>query len=239
MYRTTILIATCGMAAMGLTPAQGQPPAEGACLPLSTRQYNLSAVTPVDCNTAHTAEVMSVLPVPRKVWRSGSGPFWAWAYKKCHTAGITYVWGNDPAPLPVASYALPTSAQLYTYEPNKAQIRAGERWVACVGFSLGPTGKVTSRSSSIAYSGLAPTFCVSTRTWRWQDCAAPGSAAMTNAVWLKGYKAKYPGTPRAVRMAKSKCVALGRKQGLTVRNWYVPGKRAWKYGNHFGYCNFG
>ncbi len=239
MYRTTILMVSCGIAALGLTPAQGQPPTEGTCLPLSTRQSNISAVTPVDCNTAHTAEVMGVLSVPDKVWRSGSGPFWAWAYKKCHTVGITYVWGNDPAPLPVASYALPMSARLYTYEPNKAQIRAGDRWVACVGFNAGPTGSVTSRTGSISYSGLAPTLCVSTKTWKWQDCAGADSAAMTNVVWLKGYKAKYPGASRAVSMAKTKCAALGRKQGLTPRNWYIPGKRAWKYGDHFGYCNFG
>ena len=238
MYSKTILMMTCGIAALGLTPAQAAPPTVGACLPLASGQ-GLSKVAPVDCNTAHTAEVMGVLSVPKKVWRSGSGPFWAWAYRKCHTAGITYVWGNEPAPLPVSSYALPVSAVLYTYEPNKAQIRTGERWVACVGVNSTATGKRASRTGSIAYSGLAPTLCVSTQTWRWQDCAAPASAAMTNVVWLKGYKAKYPGTAKAVRMAEAKCAALGSKQGLSASYWYVPGKRAWKYGDHFGYCNFG
>lgn len=235
MYPKTILALACGLLAVGMTPALAEPPTVGACLPA---MRNPLQKTPVDCTTPHGSEVTAVLSVPRKVWRYNSGPFWAWAYKQCHASAITYVWANDPAPLPVSSYALPLSAQLATYEPTRAQIRAGERWVACVGFSLSETGEPAARTGSVAYSGLQPTLCVSNQTWRWQSCSAAGSVAMTNVVWLKGYKAKYPGSARAVSLAQRKCAALGQKQGLTVDNWYVPGKRAWKYGNHFGYCHF-
>ena len=56
---------------------------------------------------------------------------------------------------------------------------------------------------------------------------------MTNVVWLKPYKAKFPGS--AIKLAKKKCKALaGRTR--KARTWYVPGRSAWNYGDHFGYC---
>lgn len=240
MYRKAVLLATGGLAvALGLTPAMAEPPTVGACLPLTDRQWDRSTippVAPVDCNTAHTAEVMGVVPVPGKVWRSGSRAFWAWAFRKCHTVGVTYVWGNESAPLPVKSYARPMTAQLATYEPTSAQSRAGERWVACVGFNTTAKGRATPRTGSIAYTGLEPQFCVSGKTWRWQSCSAKASVPMTNVVWLKGYKAAYPGSSKALRLTERKCTSLARSRGLQLRAWYVPGKVSWNYGDHFGYC---
>lgn len=226
--------------ALGLAPAPAvaDAPAPGTCWPLTDRQWDRSTlpnVGAVDCNTTHTAEAMGSIRVTKKASRMSERAFWAWAFRGCHAVGITYVWGNDPAPLPVSSYARPMSAQLATYIPTSAQRRAGERWVSCVGFNTTPTGRATGRTGSIAFSGLLPHQCVSTKNWRWQACSAPNSAALTNVVWLKPYAAKYPGTSKAVTLAKKKCTALaGRTR--TVRTWYVPGKSAWNYGDHFGYC---
>lgn len=240
MFRAAIPVAALGLLAVGLTapPAVAKGPVPGTCLQLSSRQWNratLPAVGGVDCAGTHTAEVMGTVAVPKKVWRKGSGAFWAWAYRKCHTVGITYVWGNDSAPLPVSSYSRPMSAQLATYEPTRAQIRAGQRWVACVGFNTTATGKVTPRTGSIAYSGLEPKLCVNTTNWRWQACSAANSAPMTNVVWLTN-KTKFPGTKKAVKMAKKKCAKLANSRGKQSLTWYIPGKRSWNYGNHFGYC---
>lgn len=241
MFRTTVSVATLGLLAVGLTapPAAADPPAPGTCLLLTSRQWDrstLPAVAGVNCAGSHTAEVMGNVGVPKKVWRSGSKAFWAWAFRKCHTVGITYVWGNQSAPLPVSSYARPMSAQLATYEPNHAEINAGQRWVSCVGFNTTPTGSVASRSGSIAFSGLQPQFCVSNRTWKWQSCSAAASVPLTNVVWLKGYKAKYPGTAKAVKLARKKCTKLANSRGRKALTWYVPGKNSWNYGDHFGYC---
>lgn len=240
MLRAIIPMAALSLVAVGLTapPAVAAPPEPGTCLQLTSRQWNratIPAVGGVDCAASHTAEVMGTVAVPKKVWRKGAGGFWTWAYRKCHAVGITYVWGNESAPLPVFSYARPLSAQLATYEPTRAQIRRGERWVACVGFNTTATGRVSARTGSIAYSGLQPGFCVNTTTWRWQACSAANSAAMTNVVWLKN-TTKYPGTTKAVKLAKQKCSKLAGRRGMQLLTWYVPGKRSWNYGNHFGYC---
>jgi hypothetical protein len=241
MFARLILV-PAGMLVLGLVPAApaaAQAPAPGTCWPFTDRQWdraNLPNVGAVDCASSHTAEAMGSVRVTPKAGRMGERAFWAWAFRKCHTVGITYVWGNESAPLPVSSYARPMSAQLATYIPTRAQRRAGERWVSCVGFNTTPTGQATARTGSIAFSGLEPHFCVSGNTWRWQACSAPDSKVMTNVVWLKkSYGAKYPGTRKAVKLAKKKCSALaGRTR--TARTWYVPGKSAWNYGDHFGYC---
>lgn len=240
MFRVSIPIGLLGLVALGLAAPAGAagPPAPGTCLQLTGKQWNRStipAVGSVDCAQSHTAEVMGTVPVPNKIWRKASGPFWVWAYRKCHTVGVTYVWGNESAPLPVASYARPMSAQLATYEPTRQQIRAGQRWVACVGFNTTAASRVSPRVGTIAYTGLQPTMCVSRTTWRMQDCLAADSAPLTNVVWLKN-ATKYPGDAQAVQLAQQKCQALASSRGMQVRTWYVPGKSAWGYGNHFGYC---
>lgn len=241
MFRITVPIASLGLLAVGLVapPALAAPPPPGTCLPLTARQWDrstLPTVSPVDCASSHTAEVMGSVKVPKKIWRSNSRTFWAWGFRKCHKLGITYVWGNDSAPLPVSSYARPMSAQLATYEPTRSQAKAGQRWVSCVGFNTTATGRVSPRFGSIAYSGLQPQFCVSTKTWKWQPCSAADSVPLTNVVWLKKYTAKYPGTSKAVKLAKKKCQKLASSRGKKVGTWYVPGKGAWNYGDHFGYC---
>lgn len=241
MFRTIISAVTLGLVAFGLStpPATAVAPAPGTCLTLSARQWHRSTIPgvgAVDCASSHTAEVMGSVAVPKKIWRRKSGAFWAWAYRKCQTVGITYVWGNDSAPLPVSSYARPTSAQLATYEPTNAQSRAGERWVACVGFNTTPNGSVAPRTGSVAFSGLQPQLCVSIKTWKKQDCSAPNSRPLTNVVWLKGDKAKFPGGPKAANLAKRKCTKLANSRGKQLQTWFVPGRNAWNYGDHFGYC---
>lgn len=219
-----------------VAPAAADAPAPGTCWPFTSKQWDratLAPVAPVDCTSSHTAEAMGSVQVPAKIVRGSERAFWAWAFRKCHTAGVTYVWGNDSVPLPLSSYALPMSAQLATFMPTAAQRRNGERWVSCVGFNTTPTGRVTPRTGSVAFGGVLPHLCVNTKNWRWQSCAAPRSAQMTNVVWLKPYKATFPAN--ALALAKKKCSALaGRTR--TVRTWYVPGRSDWNYGNHFGYC---
>ncbi len=240
IYRTSLAAGALCLGLLPLAPAMADAPAPGTCWPFSDRQWDrstLAPVSPVDCYSNHTAEAMGSIRVTAKAARMSQRGFWAWAFQKCHTVGVTYVWGNEPAPLPVKSYALPMSAQLATYMPTTRQRRAGERWVSCVGFNTTPKGTAASRMSPVAYSGLLPRQCVNYKTWKWQSCSAPNSAQMTNVVWLKArLGAKYPGTPKAVSLAQKKCKALAAKRGLTARTWYVPGKSSWNYGDHFGYC---
>lgn len=238
--RVSITLAS-GFLALGLlplAPAAAEAPAPGTCWPLTDRQWDRSSlpnVAPVDCAAGHTAEAMGSVAIPARIARGSTKRLWAWAFKKCQTVGVTYIWGNDSAPLPVKSYALPTTAQLATYIPTRAQWRRGERWVSCVGFNTTVKGVARTRDGSVAFSGLEPQQCVSTKSWKWQSCSAPKSARLTNVVWLSN-ALKYPGTPKAVAKAKRKCQALASSRGQRAQTWYVRGKGSWNYGNHFGYC---
>lgn len=226
-----------GLAPLG--PVAASPPQVGTCWPFSDRQWDrssLAPVAPVDCGTSHTAEAMAVVKMPKKIAKGSDKAMWAWAFQKCHNAAMPYLLAGQSVPLPVKSYALPATAQLATYIPTSKQWRAGERWVACVGFNTS-LGTAVPRTGAVRGQGVLPHECVSTSTWRTTPCSASGAAQLTNVVWLsKKLGQKYPGTRKAVKQAKVKCKALARSRGKNASVWFVPGKSAWNYGDRYGYC---
>lgn len=237
------LALACGALVLGVVnvaPATAGAPGTGTCWNLTNKDWDSGTVPnaqPVDCASSHTAEALGSLAIPKKLARGSSQQMWAWAYQKCHAVGIKYVWGAEPAVLPVTSYALPMTAQLATFGPTKRQWRSGQRWVSCVGFNMDPYGSVLARAGTVAHAGLLPNLCVSWKNWKYQACGRPQTAPMTNVVWLsKSLGEKFPGK-KAVKRAGSKCKKLARSADLEASTWYVPGKGSWNYGNRFGYCS--
>lgn len=223
--RVLISVLALGGGLLPLAPAVAAAPEVGTCWNLTSAQRSatrLPAATPVDCDSAHTAELLGVV--------RGTGLTQAGAFEQCQGLGVTYV-GGAPNALAPASYSLPRSAQLSVYVTNNG------RRASCVGFSTSARGRVVTRDASVAGSGLRPRVCFNSVTWVRQKCSASRNVAMTNVAWLSTSASQpYPGDTRARRLAGAKCIQLGNSAKLLAEAWFVPGAGEWSLGNRFAFC---
>lgn len=222
--RVLIWVFALGGGLIPLAPASAGPQV-GACWNLTAAQRSASrlpAANGVDCDAAHTAELLAVV--------SGSGLTAAGAFEQCQGKSVTYV-GGVPSGLPPDAYSLPRTAQLSVYVA-----RSGKR-AYCVGFSTSARGGVVRRAGSVSGKGLKPQVCFNSVTWARQKCSAPKNVAMTNVAWLStSASQRYPGDTKVMKRARAKCVELGNSAKLLAQAWFVPGAAEWRMGNRYAFC---
>lgn len=205
--------------------AASSRPAVGDCHSMTWAEYQAATDTdaPISCERAHTSRTVAVKDVTSADFRTDEAVVKA-GVRVCSPSVARAIGGSE------RNRKL-TAYSLTFYQPTKAQLQAGARWIRCDLVLLGGNRLLPLPTDEEPAVGSAPHADSVARCLR-EFRAGPLVTACSES---HHYRAKgtvqvqgpaYPGNDRLYRIAQQRC------PGIAGRTWYAtwPGETSWTQG---------